>query len=153
MRIAAFIKQRKLEDKTEKDIPQISEFGFAAWEFLTAIYEVDWDKLPVNKSQRSFRQCVSTQFNKMPTKPTNNSNQSNMPEEKQANISKILPPIPPRPSMNVLAKSKYFKNQSSPKKSQSNNLSYIQAFKADIKNIVKIKDVFPKLSANSLGDL
>jgi len=29
-RMAAFIKQRKLEDETAKDTPQIVEFGFAA---------------------------------------------------------------------------------------------------------------------------
>jgi len=29
-RMAAFIRQRKLEDKITKDIPQIVEFGFAA---------------------------------------------------------------------------------------------------------------------------
>jgi len=28
--MVAFIRQKKLEDKTAKDIPQISKFGFAA---------------------------------------------------------------------------------------------------------------------------
>jgi len=32
-RIAAFIRQKKLEDKSAKDIPQIAEFGFVAWSF------------------------------------------------------------------------------------------------------------------------
>jgi len=41
LRMAAFIKQCKLEDKTEKDIFQISEFSFATWEFLLAIYKAE----------------------------------------------------------------------------------------------------------------
>jgi len=37
--MALFIKQRKLKDKTVENIPQISEFGYKAWIFLSAIYE------------------------------------------------------------------------------------------------------------------
>ena len=39
LRIATFIKQHKLKDKTTDDIPQISKFGFVIWEFLSVIYE------------------------------------------------------------------------------------------------------------------
>jgi len=34
-RMAFFIRQRKLENKTAKDIPQIVEFGFTAWDILS----------------------------------------------------------------------------------------------------------------------
>ena len=45
----AFIRQRKLEDKTAKDILQIAEFGFVAWNFLTSIYELEWNLLTKKK--------------------------------------------------------------------------------------------------------
>lgn len=38
-RMAAFIRQQKPEDKTVKDIPQIAEFGFTTWNFISSIYE------------------------------------------------------------------------------------------------------------------
>jgi len=38
-RMVNFIKQRPISDKTEKDIPQIDQFGYAAWQFILAIYE------------------------------------------------------------------------------------------------------------------
>ena len=63
-RIIALIKQCKLENKTAKDIPPISEYGFVAQNFLLAIYESGQDKLAANKKQKYFRQCISTQFNK-----------------------------------------------------------------------------------------
>ena len=44
-RIAEFVKQRHLGDKTEKDIPHISELGFAAWNLISSIYESGWDAL------------------------------------------------------------------------------------------------------------
>jgi len=63
-----FIKQHPLENKMAKNILQIAEFGFAAWEFLSTIYKFGWNKLIANKDNRSFRQYVFLQFNKTPTK-------------------------------------------------------------------------------------
>ena len=39
LRIVAFIRQYKLENKTTENISQISEFGFVTWDFLLAIYK------------------------------------------------------------------------------------------------------------------
>ena len=91
-RIVVFIRQHKLKNKTVKDIPQISEFGFIAWDFLLAIYESGWDKLEANKNQKSFRQCISAQFNR---KSVNNlvPNKEGKDKDKQANISRFSLPI------------------------------------------------------------
>jgi len=53
-RIAEFVKQRHLGGKTEKDIPHISEFGFAAWNLISSIYESGWDALTANIDSRTF---------------------------------------------------------------------------------------------------
>ena len=103
LRIVAFIKQQKLEDKIAENI---AKFGFVAWKFLSAIYEASLDKLAVNKNNKSFRQCVSAQFNKIPSKIIF-SNKS--VKGKQVDISRISLPISPRPSKNILAKLKFFK--------------------------------------------
>jgi len=39
LRMAVFIKQCLLGNRTTKNIPQIAEFGLAAWKFITAIYK------------------------------------------------------------------------------------------------------------------
>jgi len=38
-RIAVFIRQRRHIDKTAEDIPQITEFGYTVWDFISSIYE------------------------------------------------------------------------------------------------------------------
>ena len=53
-RIATFIKQRPLGDKDSLDIPQISDFGFAAWDLISAIYNSGWDKLLADNNSRTF---------------------------------------------------------------------------------------------------
>ena len=60
LRMVAFIRQHKLENRTAEDISQISEFGFTAWEFLSFIYESGWDKLIANKDNKTFRQYISS---------------------------------------------------------------------------------------------
>jgi len=53
-RTAEFVKQRHLGGKTEKDISHISEFGFAAWNLISSIYESGWDALTANIDSRTF---------------------------------------------------------------------------------------------------
>ena len=96
-----------------------------------------------------FRQYVSSQFNRKPI-PT-----PSLTNGKKANISRILPPISPRPSKSILAKSRYFnKNQPLNKNNysytKSNNHLYAQASKGNIKDIIKIKNTFLKLSFNKI---
>ena len=75
---------------------------------------------------------------------------------KQADILRIYPPISSRPRKSIFAKSKYFKkiqllnlnNQLYAQASNSNNYSYVQVFKGNIKEIIKIKNVFSNLSSN-----
>jgi len=90
LRMVAFIRQHKLENRTAEDISQILEFGFIAWEFLSFIYESGWDKLIANKDNKTFRQYISSQFN---IKPTKNIIKNNSSKDKQIPL-----PIPLRSS-------------------------------------------------------
>jgi len=53
-RIATFIQQRPLGDKSSQDIPQISEFGFIAWDLISSIYSSGWDKLIADNNLKTF---------------------------------------------------------------------------------------------------
>jgi len=71
-------------------------------------------------------------------------------KEKKANISRILSQIPSRLSQSILAKSKFFRNKNLTSNFQLNKTSYIQVLQNNIKDIIKIKDTFPKLSADKI---
>jgi len=86
LRIVAFIKQHSLVNRIVKDILQISEFSFVAWEFLFAIYKSSWNKLIANKNNKSFKQYMFLQFNKTPTRGITTNKLS---KSKQANILRI----------------------------------------------------------------
>jgi len=103
LRMTVFIKQWSLDNRITKNILQIAKFGFVACEFLLAIYKSRWDKLIANNENKTFRQCVLSQFNKTSTK---NTTTIKLLKGKQANVLKILLSIPSRPSKSVLANSK-----------------------------------------------
>ena len=104
-KIASFVRQQKLEDKMTDNISQIAEFGFMSQNFLIAIYESDWNKLVAGKN-KSFRQSISFQFNKM---YANNAN-TNKLSSKKVDVLRIPPLILPKPSKSILAKLKFYKN-------------------------------------------
>jgi len=75
-RIATFIKQRPLGERNSSDIPQISNFGFAAWGLISAIYNSGWDKLLADDNSRTFQQYVVPQFNRSVPTISKTSNKS-----------------------------------------------------------------------------
>ena len=109
LKMAAFIRQYKLENKTAKDIPQISEFRFIVWNFLSFIYESRWNKLTAYKDNKFFRQFIISQFN---VKTMKNIIYNSLAKGKQANILKFPLPILSKSSKSILAKFKFFKKNS-----------------------------------------
>ena len=126
------------------------------WNFLLIIYESGWDKLAANKNKNSFKQCVFVQFNRKLSNniPVKSLLTNKSVKDKQANISRIPLSISPKPSKNILAKSKFYKkNQILTLNFQLNKYLYTQASKSNVKDIVKIKNIFPKLSANKVSEI
>ena len=53
-RMAVFIKQRLLDNRTSNNISQIMEFGSVAWKLINAIYKSRWNNLIVNSKDKNF---------------------------------------------------------------------------------------------------
>jgi len=88
-RIAVFIRQKRLEDKTAKNISQIAEFGYVVWNFISSIYKLEWDILAANKDNKSFKLYISVQF-KLKVPMNNIGNNKDLSKlGKKANISRV----------------------------------------------------------------
>ena len=98
-RMACFLRQRNVKERDANSIRQLDPFSESAWDFISAIFESGWDTLTTaNKS--SIRDNVTTEFGKS-TKPSPSANTRHGPH-----VTKVPPPIPPRPSKEILEKSK-----------------------------------------------
>ena len=66
---------------------------------------------------------------------------------KSMGVSKIPPSVPPRPSKEILAKSKFSKNVNNYKK------SYAQASRSNVEDVICIKNTFPKLPTKKVIEI
>ena len=60
-RMAAFLKQRNLEDNKGNSFPQLAPFGNAAWLFISAVFESGWDQLNTDDNS-PLRDNILTHF-------------------------------------------------------------------------------------------
>jgi len=140
--MACFLKQRSLEERDGNNIPQLELFGKSAWEFISVIFESDWDQLHSSKNT-TVHDNISTHVGNM---QTHNRTAENNAYSKMATIRKTLPPIPPCPSKEQMENLKKCQEARSTKgKSSSYSpMSYAQAINAAA-SILKIKEAFPAL--------
>ena len=79
-----------------------------------------------------------------------------MNSDKKADISRVLPSISLRPSKKVLVMLKYHKDKGKNLVKQvntQNGWSYVQASLTNIKDIVKIKEIFLNLSTKKIKEI
>jgi len=99
-----------------------------AWNLRIVIYKSGWNKIAANKDNLSFRRYISMQFNKKKT--TNISRKEAKGKQysktifQQASILKVPLPIPPRPSKDILVKSKFFKGSNMSKFNNQSKIFY-----------------------------
>jgi len=118
--MADFIKARKIKKDKATDITELQVLGEVAWYFIFAIYEANWDSLPIDKDNTPFRVKALNNFTlkllNINSGPTSGKN-----KDKAAKIVKLPPPIPTCLSKEVLEKSKFFgKDKSSISKVNTN---------------------------------
>ena len=153
---ATYVRQTNLSKGDPNILPQLDLFGNAAWDFITAIYESNWDQLHI-KNGISFRNKVAGQFNsgrkslmdKTPLKP-----QRQPTGLAKASVLKIPPPIPPRLSPDALKKAREEKKKErSMGKAKPVNKSFAQVAGNAPKNLLKLREAFPKLPAKKILEM
>ena len=100
-RIAYFLRQQNVKDQNANSIRQLDPFGESAWDFVSAILKSGWDTL-ITANKSTIRDNFTKEFGKT-SKPSPSVN-----IRYGAHITKVSPPIPPRPSKEILEKSKAY---------------------------------------------
>jgi len=149
--IADFIRARKVQQGKISDIAELQGFGKAAWSFILSIYEADWDSIPINNQNISFRNVVSNKLTSKALKSTINMSLSKS-KGKVAEIVKLSPPIPMHLSKEALEKSKFFSKDNKSRKTVNTNIrkSYIQATSSNVSDILKLEENFSSLPAKKI---
>jgi len=131
-RMVCFLRQQNIKDQDANSIRQLDPFGKSAWDFVLAIFKSGWNTL-ITANKSSIRDNITKEFGKS-TKPSPSANTHH-----GAHITKVPLPIPPRPSKEILEKSRAHQQKIATK--GKSPLSYAQ-IASNVTNALKIKEAF-----------
>jgi len=126
--MAKYITSKQLELLKANDVIDFVGIGDAVWNFISSIYESNWDALHTDNKSNTLRRKIAAKFTPKtqtaPKKPTKETSKST-----PASIEKIPPLIPAKSQKEINVISKYFKNKQIEITNPGNSKSYAQVSK------------------------
>jgi len=128
--------------------------GEAVWNFISSVYDANWDALVTEDNSTSLRRKIVAKFTPR-IQPVSQRNTKENDKPTLANIERILPPIPAKSPKEVNVISKFFKNNKTDNSMLSKAKSYTQASKQNtsMSDIIKIKETFPSIRAKKIDQI
>ena len=91
------------------DLKDLKDIGEAVWNFISSVYQANWDSLHADNQSNLLRRKIVFKFTpKVAPTPKKNKKETNKPV--LANIKRIPPPILAKSQKEVNVISKYFKS-------------------------------------------
>ena len=152
--MAKYITSKQLELLKANDVIDFVGIGDAVWNFISSIYESNWDALHTDNKSNTLRRKIAAKFTPKtqtaPKKPTKETSKST-----PASIEKIPPLIPAKSQKEINVISKYFKNKQMEITNPGNSKSYAQASKqsTSTSNVIKIKNMFLSIRAKKIDQI
>ena len=160
--IARYISNKKVNSGKANDLQDFNSMEDSIWNFISVVYQANWNSLSTNNNSKSLRKKISSKFTPriVPTTSKNNKKQAK-PVPITINKNPPLPPLPVKSRKEVNNISKYFQSKKPSAKSKNkdgNNSparSYAQATKtnANTSEVLKIKETFPALNAKKIDQV
>jgi len=160
--IARYISNKKINSGKANDLQDFNSMGDSIWNFISAVYQANWDSLSTDNNSKSLREKISSKFTPRIVLTTSKNN------KEQAKLVPVTinknPPLPPllaKSKKEVNTISKYFQSKKPLAKSKNkdgNNSparSYTQATKtnANTSEVLKIKETFLALNAKKINQV
>jgi len=150
--MANFIRFRKVKTGMINNIKKLKGFGNVAFNFVSSIYEANWDTIHADDHNNSFRNRIVNKFTPKVKKSIMLPKAGSL-KDKQAEIVRISSPIPACSLKEILEKFKFFDRKG--KKPMNINkapqkLLCAQVAGPSVSNILKLKDNFPNLPAKKI---
>ena len=136
------------------DLEDFNSIGKAIWNFISSVYQFNWDSLYADKQSNSLRRKIATKFTpRVNPSPGKNNKETN--KHVLANIDRIPLPIPAKSQKEVNAISKYFKSNKLATDPKKSDMSYAQASKQNtsISEVIKIKEAFSSIGTKKINQI
>ena len=160
--MARYILNKKINSDKANNLLDLNGIGDSIWNFISAVYQANWDSLYTDNKTKSLREKIAAKFSPRII-PTATKNSKEQPKSISVTIDKVPPPppLPVKSKKEVNVISKYFqsKKPSAENKNQVGNnnpvRSYAQATKtsANTLEVLKIKEAFLALNAKKIDQV
>ena len=114
-----YILNKKVESGKANEVNNFKGIGKAAWGFILALYESEWDRLITNNNNHSFRCKVKAQFTPKINEGNNNKKVKDINSDKPALISKLPSLILAKSPKEINNISKFFKKNNNNKEQKN----------------------------------
>ena len=152
--MAKYISNKQIELSKANDLMDFNGIGNVMWNFISSIYESNWDTLHTDNKSNTLRRKIAAKYTPKiqpaPKKHTKKTTKSTL-----ASIEKILPPIPAKSQNEINVISKYFKNKQMETRNPGNSKTYAQASEqsTSASDMIKIKNMFPSIGAKKIDQI
>ena len=156
-----YILNKKVNKDKVNNFENLKDIDKKAWNFISAIYNAEWNMLIADSNNISFRNKVAAKFTLKITLPNALKNNNVKDDDKPASINKLLPLILAKIPKKINEIIKFFKKNSQSKKKTRNKLKrktklYTQTLNSLINNtreVLKIKEIFFNLQTNKIENI
>ena len=152
--ITKYITNKQIELSKANDLEDFKGIEEAVWNFISSVYEANWNTLYTDNNSISLRRKIASKFTpKTPLSPQRNNKKKNGPS--LANINRLPPPIPAKSPKEVNKISKFFKNNKMVNLPTNKSKSYTQASKQNtsMADVIKIKETFLSVSIKEIDQI
>ena len=151
--MAKYISNKQMEPANANNLKDLNGMGDAVWNFISSVYESNWDSLYMDNETNTLRRKIAAKFTPR-VQPAPKRSTKETPKSTPASIEKIPPLIPAKSQKEINVISKYFKNKQIEVRNPGTNKTYTQASKQDTSlDVIKINNMFPSIRAKKIDQI
>ena len=160
--MARYIANKKVNSSKTNGLSDFDSIGDSIWNFISSIYQANWDLLYTDNKTMILRTKISSKFSSRIALHTNKNNkETTKPVPVTIDKIPLLPPLPVKSKREVNIITKYFQNNKpsakakKPTETKKPAMSYAQAIKlsANTLEVLKIKEAFLALNAKKIDQI
>jgi len=156
-----YISNKKVNPKTANDLKDLDGIGNSVWNFISSVYQAEWDSLYMDNKSQTLREIFSSKFTLRIASSSAQKLNKNIPKLTPVSIERVSPlsPLPAKTAKEVNIISKYFQNKkplnNTNKVALKNDKSYAQVSKAPANKseVLKISKAFFALNAEKIDQI
>ena len=152
--MAKYITNKQINLSRANNLDNFKGIGEMVWNFISSIYDANWDALSADNNSILLRKKISAKFTPriQPTSQKINKEKNSL---FPASIERLPPPIPAKSLKEVNTSSKFFKSNKTDTSSLTKTKLYAQASKQNVSTavVIKIKKTFPSMGAKEIEQI